>query len=78
MMPELLPMQLRARAMSAAVLSLFLVNFAVASTFPVLLSTGPLASFGFFAACCALAFFFVVFRLRETAGLSLEEIERGL
>ena len=78
MMPELLPMQIRARVMSAAVLCLFFANFVVSSTFPVLLNTGPLASFGFFAACCALAFFFVVFRLRETAGLSLEEIERDL
>jgi sugar porter (SP) family MFS transporter len=76
MMPELLPMRIRARTMSAAALAMFLVNFIVASTFPALLETGASSAFAVFAACCLVAFLFAIYRIRETAGLSLEEIER--
>jgi sugar porter (SP) family MFS transporter len=76
MMPELLPMRIRARTMSAAALAMFLVNFIVASTFPALLETGASTAFAVFAACCLVAFLFAIYRIRETAGLSLEEIER--
>jgi sugar porter (SP) family MFS transporter len=76
MMPELLPMRIRARTMSAAALAMFLMNFIVASTFPALLEMGAASAFGAFSACCLIAFLFAIYRIRETAGLSLEEIEK--
>jgi sugar porter (SP) family MFS transporter len=76
MMPELLPMRIRARTMSAAALAMFLMNFIVASTFPALLEMGAASAFGAFSGCCLIAFLFAIYRIRETAGLSLEEIER--
>ncbi|MGA8938861.1 MAG: sugar porter family MFS transporter [Acidobacteriaceae bacterium] len=76
MMPELLPLQVRARGMSAAVFCFFFANFIVSTAFPVLLGMGALVSFGLFAGFCVLAFLFVTLYLPETAGLSLEEIEK--
>jgi sugar porter (SP) family MFS transporter len=76
MMPELLPMRIRARTMSAAALAMFLVNFIVASTFPALLEMGAASAFAVFSACCLIAFLFAIYRIRETAGLSLEQIEK--
>jgi sugar porter (SP) family MFS transporter len=76
MMPELLPMRIRARTMSAAALAMFLMNFIVASTFPALLEMGASSAFGVFSGCCLIAFLFAIYRIRETAGLSLEEIEK--
>jgi len=77
MMPELLPMRIRARTMSAAAFAMFVMNFIVASTFPILLEMGVEFAFGTFSACCFGATLFAMYRLRETAGLSLEEIEKG-
>ncbi len=76
MMPELLPLRIRARTMSAAAFCMFVMNFIVASSFPVLLEMGAESAFGVFSVCCFGACLFAVYRLRETAGLSLEEIER--
>ncbi|WP_109480082.1 sugar porter family MFS transporter [Paraburkholderia sp. C35] len=76
MMPELLPLRIRARTMSFAALAMFLMNFIVASTFPALLEMGAASAFGVFSACCVIAFLFAIFQIRETAGLSLEEIEQ--
>ncbi|QGZ62128.1 sugar porter family MFS transporter [Paraburkholderia acidisoli] len=78
MMPELLPLRIRARTMSAAALAMFLTNFIVAATFPALLEMGAASAFAVFSACCVVAFLFAIYRLRETAGLSLEEIEKGV
>ncbi len=75
MMPELLPTKVRARVMGAAALCTFLTNFSVASFFPVMLRAGAGAVFVIFAVVCVIASCFAAFYLRETAGLSLEEIE---
>ena len=77
MMPELLPMRIRARTMSAAAFSMFVMNFIVASTFPVLLEMGVESAFGTFSVSCFGATLIAIYCLRETAGLSLEEIEKG-
>lgn len=75
MMPELLPMKARAKIMGIAALCVFLTNFAVATFFPVLLHAGASAVFITFACVCVVAASFAKFQLKETAGLSLEEIE---
>ncbi|MFM0341399.1 sugar porter family MFS transporter [Paraburkholderia fungorum] len=77
LMPELLPMKVRAKVMGAAAMCTFLTNFVVASCFPTLLRAGAGFVFVMFACICVLASCFAAFVLRETAGLSLEEIERG-
>ena len=41
-----------------------------------LLEMGAASAFGAFSACCLIAFLFAIYRIRETAGLSLEEIEK--
>ncbi|CAG9265006.1 sugar porter family MFS transporter [Paraburkholderia unamae] len=78
MMPELLPLRIRARTMSAAALAMFLMNFIVASTFPALLEMGAASAFAVFSGCCVVACLFAIYRIRETAGLSLEEIEKDV
>jgi sugar porter (SP) family MFS transporter len=75
MMPELLPMHIRARVLSIAAIAMFMTNFIVAATFPSLLETGASFAFALFAACCLIAVLFAFYYLRETAGLSLEQIE---
>ncbi|KWF94612.1 hypothetical protein WL93_08815 [Burkholderia diffusa] len=75
LMPELLPTKVRAKIMGMAALCTFLTNFTVASLFPVLLHAGAGFVFIIFASVCVLASCFAAFHLRETTGLSLEEIE---
>ncbi|WP_316832978.1 sugar porter family MFS transporter [Pedobacter aquatilis] len=73
---EIFPNRIRALAMSLSTLSLWLADFGVTYSFPYLskmLGTyGILYSYGF---CCLIAFLFFCFRLPETKGKSLEEIE---
>jgi MFS transporter, SP family, arabinose:H+ symporter len=73
---EVFPNRIRATAMSVATLALWLADFAVAYTFPVMnehLSTATtLASYALF---CALAFVYVRAKLPETKGRRLEELE---
>ncbi len=75
MLPEILPLRVRATAMSAATLLFWLANFAVSLLFPMLLAAGAGAVFGIFACCAVLAGIFVVFALPETKRRSLETIE---
>jgi hypothetical protein len=70
-------MKVRAKVMGAAAMCTFLTNFVVASCFPTLLRAGAGFVFVMFACICVLASCFAAFVLRETAGLSLEEIETG-
>ncbi|SIO72297.1 MFS transporter, sugar porter (SP) family [Burkholderia sp. GAS332] len=76
LMPELLPLGIRAKILSKAAFCIFSTNFIVASLFPTLLQAGATTAFGLFAGCCFIACCFAVFQLKETARLSLEEIER--
>jgi len=70
------PNRIRATAMSVATLALWIADFVVTYTFPVMterLSTATtLLSY---AVCCAIAFVFVVFKVPETKGRALEEVE---
>lgn len=73
---EIFPAKLRGRAMSLSAFFVWVACLAVAQTFPVLLKViGPARTFWTYAACSALTFLFVLFRLPETKGRTLEEIE---
>lgn len=73
---EVFPNRIRATAMSVATLALWLADFVVAYTFPMMnehLSTAAtLASYAVF---CALALVYVRARVPETKGRRLEELE---
>ncbi len=72
---EMFPTQFRGAALSLAGLSLWLVNFAVTMTFPVMLSALGLGlTYGLYTAAAALSLRFVWKRIAETKGRSLEDM----
>ena len=81
---EIFPTQIRGRAMGIATICLWLANYVVSQTFPMM-NDDPwlLARFhhGFpfwvYAAFCVVLLAVVWFWVPETKGKSLEEIERG-
>ena len=76
MISEIYPLNIRGKAMSVASLANWSSNWLVALTFPVLLATlGGAGSFWLFAGLGIVAWFFVYFRVPETKGKTLEEIE---
>ncbi len=76
MISEIYPLRIRGTAMSVASIANWGSNFLVALTFPVLLATlGGAGSFWLFAVLGIVAWFFVYFRVPETKGRSLEQIE---
>ncbi len=76
---EIFPNRLRSKAMSVAIVSLWTSTFLVSLTFPVILDRlGGGAAFSIFAVMCVLLLVYVIFRLPETKGKSLEELERIL
>ena len=76
LMISIYPLRIRGTAMSVASIANWGSNFLVALTFPVLLATlGGAGSFWLFAALGIVAWFFVYFRVPETKGRTLEEIE---
>ena len=76
---EIFPNRIRGGAMSVSVMSLWLGNFVLSQTFPVLYENFGLARcFWIYAGICCLGFIFILFKLPETKGRTLEQIERGL
>jgi len=74
---EIFPNRIRAAGMSVAVTSLWMASFILTYTFPLLnRDLGPAGTFWIYAAICVSGFVFIRFRLRETKGKTLEEIER--
>jgi SP family arabinose:H+ symporter-like MFS transporter len=76
---EIFPNKLRSKAMSVAVVSLWLANFIVILTFPAILNRlGGGAAFLIFDIMCVLLILFVFLKFPETKGKSLEELEKVL
>jgi sugar porter (SP) family MFS transporter len=75
MLPEVLPLKARGAGMGAAALLVWLTNFAVSLSFPVLLALGAGGVFALFAVTALLAYVFACTQLTETKGRSLEQIE---
>jgi sugar porter (SP) family MFS transporter len=76
---EIFPNQIRSRATSVAVISLWAAYFVLVFTFPVLAEKmGAFGPFYMYAGICVLGFFFVKARVKETKGKTLEEIEQQI
>jgi len=76
---EIFPNRIRGAAMSVAVTSLWIACFILTYTFPFLNARlGSAGTFWLYAGICVVGFLFILRRLPETKGKSLEEIERQL
>jgi sugar porter (SP) family MFS transporter len=76
---EIFPNRIRGSAMSVAISSLWIASFSLTYTFPLLnQGLGPARTFWIYAAICFAGFLYVLFRLPETKGQTLEEIEKFL
>jgi sugar porter (SP) family MFS transporter len=76
---EIFPNRIRGAAMAVAVSALWIACFLLTYTFPMLnAKLGAAGTFWLYAAICAAGFVFVQFKLPETRGKSLEQIEREL
>jgi sugar porter (SP) family MFS transporter len=76
---EIFPNRIRGAAMSVAVTSLWIACFILTYTFPFLKDNlGPAGTFWLYASICVAGFIFILRKLPETKGKSLEDIERQL
>jgi len=76
---EIFPNRIRGAAMSVAVCALWIACFILTYTFPLLNARlGAAGTFWLYAVICLLGFIFIFFKLPETKGKSLEELEREL
>jgi len=76
---EIFPNRMRGAAMAVAVAALWIACFILTYTFPMLNATlGPAGTFWLYAAICVAGFLFIKFKLPETKGKTLEQIEREL
>jgi sugar porter (SP) family MFS transporter len=76
---EIFPNRIRGAAMSVAVSALWIACFILTYTFPILnAKLGSAGTFWLYAAICIAGFLFIQFKLPETKGKTLEQIEREL
>jgi sugar porter (SP) family MFS transporter len=76
-MSEIFPTRMRGSAMAIATVILWVSDFAVTLTFPVIADKlNQSTAFWIYAVMCAIDFVFMLFVLPETKGKTLEEIER--
>jgi len=73
---EIFPNRVRGKASSLAVVSLWAAYFILVFTFPVMAEKlGTYGPFYVYAAICVLGFIFIKWRVKETKGKTLEELE---
>jgi sugar porter (SP) family MFS transporter len=76
---EIFPNRIRGAAMSIAVTALWIACFILTYTFPLLnKKLGSAGTFWLYAAICVAGFVFIVFKLPETKGKTLEQLEEEL
>ncbi len=75
---EIFPNKIRDKATTIAVVSLWTAYFILVFTFPVLFEKLQEQSFYIYSAICVLGFFFVWWKVKETKGKTLEELENFL
>jgi SP family arabinose:H+ symporter-like MFS transporter len=76
---EIFPNKIRGMALSLATLVLWLADFAASFSFPVLNKQfGTSATLSLFAVFCLIYFVYIKFRVPETKGKTLEELETQL
>ncbi|MFT6267427.1 MAG: sugar porter (SP) family MFS transporter [Alphaproteobacteria bacterium] len=75
MLGEMFPNQIRGSGLAVAGIAQWISNFAIAMTFPIMLSSIGLAgAYGFYAICALISVFFVVYFINETKGKTLESM----
>jgi hypothetical protein len=72
---EIFPNKVRSVASTIAILSLWLAYFVLVFTFPILFESLGDNTFYIYAVICALGFLFMYFKVKETKGKTLEELE---
>jgi MFS transporter, SP family, xylose:H+ symportor len=76
---EIFPNRIRGAAMAVVVSSLWMACFLLTYTFPMLnAKLGSAGTFWLYAGICVAGFLFIKFKLPETKGRTLEQIEREL
>ncbi len=76
---EIFPNRIRGAAMSVAVSALWLACFLLTFTFPMLnASLGAAGTFWLYAGICVVGLIFILLKLPETKGKTLEQIEKDL
>ena len=75
---EIFPNKVRGAATSVAVLSLWAAYFVLVFTFPKLFEKMGDNTFYIYAGVCAVGFAFVWFKVKETKGKTLEEVQTGI
>lgn len=76
---EIFPNRIRGAAMSLAAVALWIGNFSLTFTFPSIKENlGWSLNFWLYALICIVGFLIIYFRLPETKGKSLEQIEKEL
>ena len=76
---EIFPNRIRGAAMAVAVSSLWLASFILTYTFPLLnAELGSSGTFWLYGAICVTGFVFIFFKLPETKGKTLEQLEKDL
>jgi sugar porter (SP) family MFS transporter len=74
---EMFPNRIRGAAVSVSVSALWIACFALTFTFPSLnAALGPAGTFWLYAGICVIGFLFVLWRVPETKGKTLEQIEQ--
>jgi len=71
---EMFPNRIRAIALAVAAAAQWLANFVITSTFPALAELGLAFAYGLYAAFALISLVFVVYAVRETKGMELEEM----
>jgi MFS transporter, SP family, xylose:H+ symportor len=76
---EIFPNRIRGLAVSISISALWIASFFLTFTFPILnRRLGTAGTFWIYGCICLIGFFFVLARVPETKGKTLEEIEREL
>lgn len=79
LLSEIFPERIRAQAVALGVFALWSACFVLTYSFPWLNAhLGPAGSFWFYGVICAAGFVFILRKVPETAGVSLEELEARL
>ena len=79
LLSEIFPNKIRGHAMSVATFALWFSCAVLTLTFPFLNKTfGPSGTFALYALICLMGFFYILRKLPETKGKSLEQIENEL
>ena len=75
---EIFPTKVRGAAISIAVVSLWAAYFILVFTFPILFEKFKEHTFYIYSGICALGFLFVWYKVKETKGQTLEEVEQTM